>query len=182
MLAHIPDAKLTYVIHNEVLLITTQDKAETEEYMETKVYDVADLVTCQDSTGKLWEDYETLSDVIQDIVCTRSWSDNGGTGTVKGASLADAKVLVVSQSQQVHEEIVALLKMVRAEAAKKHEAGKAGWPLRDRQKPAMNYGGCMLPVGSNVRPKPAPATVPPAEHPHSGQGHDSTSKDDNPFG
>jgi hypothetical protein len=38
------DLKLKYVIHNEVLLITTPEKAESEEYMTTKVYPVADLV------------------------------------------------------------------------------------------------------------------------------------------
>jgi len=38
------DSKLTYVIHNEVLLITTPEKATSDDYMTTKVYPVADLV------------------------------------------------------------------------------------------------------------------------------------------
>ena len=38
------DLQLTYVIHDEVLLITSPTKAESDEYMTTKVYPVADLV------------------------------------------------------------------------------------------------------------------------------------------
>ena len=38
------ESKLTYVVHNEVLLITTPEKATSDDYMTTKVYPVADLV------------------------------------------------------------------------------------------------------------------------------------------
>ena len=38
------ELQLKYVVHNEVLLITTPAKAESDEYMTTKVYPVADLV------------------------------------------------------------------------------------------------------------------------------------------
>jgi hypothetical protein len=43
--------QLKYVIHNEVLLITTPEKAESDDYMTTKVYPVADLVLPIQSTG-----------------------------------------------------------------------------------------------------------------------------------
>ena len=38
------ELQLKYVVHNEVLLITTPAKAESDEYMTTKVYPVADMV------------------------------------------------------------------------------------------------------------------------------------------
>ncbi|MEI8376552.1 MAG: VWA domain-containing protein, partial [Planctomycetota bacterium] len=38
------ELQLKYVVHNEVLLITSPTKAESDEYMTTKVYPVADLV------------------------------------------------------------------------------------------------------------------------------------------
>ncbi len=38
------DLQLKYVIHNEVLLITSPTKAESDEFMETKAYPVTDLV------------------------------------------------------------------------------------------------------------------------------------------
>jgi hypothetical protein len=43
------ELQLKYVIHNEVLLITSPTKAESDEYMTTKVYPVADLVLSIDS-------------------------------------------------------------------------------------------------------------------------------------
>jgi hypothetical protein len=45
------DLKLKYVIHNEVLLITTLEKAASEEYLTTKVYPVADIVLPIKDTG-----------------------------------------------------------------------------------------------------------------------------------
>ncbi len=45
------DLQLKYVIHNEVLLITSPAKAESDEYMTTKVYPVADLVLPIKETG-----------------------------------------------------------------------------------------------------------------------------------
>ena len=38
------ELQLKYVIHNDVLLITSPEKAESDEYMTTKVYPVSDLV------------------------------------------------------------------------------------------------------------------------------------------
>ena len=38
------EIQLKSVIHNDVLLLTTPAKAESDEYMETKCYDVTDLV------------------------------------------------------------------------------------------------------------------------------------------
>ena len=128
-LAEIADTELTYVIRDEVLLITS--KAKAEKLRTTRVYDVADLVVCQDSKAKLWDDYATLIDVIRETVCPQSWHTNGGKGTIKGASMAAARVLVVSQTQQVHEEIEALLKELRSAAAKRRGGGNADWPQRD---------------------------------------------------
>ena len=38
------ELQLKYVVHNEVLLITSPTRAESEEFLTTKVYPVADLV------------------------------------------------------------------------------------------------------------------------------------------
>ncbi|MGA2257887.1 MAG: hypothetical protein ABSG53_24755 [Thermoguttaceae bacterium] len=129
LLAQISKGEVTYAIHDEVLLITTKAKSAM-----TKVYDVADLVTCQDSKAKLWEDYETLIDMIRENVCPESWDPQGGQGTIKGVSLGAAKILVVWQTQQVHEEIATVLKEIRAVAAKNRREGEADWPQRDPPK------------------------------------------------
>lgn len=42
--ARVTDAELTFLIKNEVMLITTVEAAESEENLVTRIYDVADLV------------------------------------------------------------------------------------------------------------------------------------------
>ena len=56
------DLGLAWCIDNEVLLITTQEQADSR--LTTEVYDVADLVTCRDEKGDLREDYDQLIETI----------------------------------------------------------------------------------------------------------------------
>ena len=120
------DLQLRYVIHNEVLLITSPVKANSPEYLETRVYDVADLVIYRDENGKKFDDYGPLKDMITSTIDWKSWRDHGGIGGFAGNSLGTAKVLVVSQSYDVHEQIAALLAEIRMIAAKK--SGGDGLP------------------------------------------------------
>ena len=48
--------ELTYIIKDEVLLITTPDIASEE--LTTKLYPVGDLVACRDEHDAPWDDYE----------------------------------------------------------------------------------------------------------------------------
>jgi hypothetical protein len=120
------DLDLTYVIEDEVLLITTRELAERQ--LTTKVYPVADLVECRNSKGQPRDDYDTLIEVITSIIQPTTWDAVGGAGSITGASLSTAKVLVVSQTQDVHEQIIDLLEQIRAIAAKTPDAGS---PQRD---------------------------------------------------
>jgi hypothetical protein len=133
------ELKLTYVIQDEVLLITTPQQAETR--LTTKVYPVADLVVCRNSKGEPWDDYDTLIEVITTTIDPATWDQNGGSGSISGASLGTAKILIVSQAQDVHQQITDLLEQIRAVAAKNPDAGP---PRRDKQEPANR--GCCLPA------------------------------------
>jgi len=123
---------LTWTVHCDVLLITTPEEAET--MMITKVYDVADLVVCRDKKGRLWDDYDTLIEVLQTTVDPMNWDIVGGSGSADGGTFSTAKVLVVSQTYRTHQQIAALLKKLRR-VARKHP-GKRKPPLRKRPPPA----------------------------------------------
>ena len=70
---------LTYVIQNEVLLITTTQAAESR--LRTTVYPVADLVgQYRDENGTVWSDYESLMEMIKTTVQPNTWDEVGGTG------------------------------------------------------------------------------------------------------
>lgn len=119
---------LTWTIDDGLLVITTPEGAARRPTIQ--VYDVADLVVCLDGKNQLWDDYETLIDVIAQTIEPQDWDRNGGPGTIAGASLGTAKVLVVAQSYQNHERLAKLLEDVRAIAAKKSRDAEP--PRRDR--------------------------------------------------
>jgi hypothetical protein len=98
--------QLNYVIRDEALVITTNDKAESE--LITCVYDVHDLLTDRELTppsggASAWADYDPLIGAITDCIATDTWSENGG-GQAQIRPLG-AGLLVISQSRDVHEKI-----------------------------------------------------------------------------
>jgi hypothetical protein len=97
--------QLTYIIQDEVLLITTPESAESE--LMVCVYDVRDLVDGpKDQAG-----IDALVETIVECVRTETWSANGG-GEAEIRSVKQA-LLVISQTRAVHEEIRGLLETVR---------------------------------------------------------------------
>ena len=108
------ERELKYVIHNEVLLITSSAKAESEEYMETRAYPVGDLVpTARDAPGTTSADFEPLKEMLTNTVATRTWTDNGGTGTISQIVVGHRPILVVRQTQEVQEEVAGTLERLR---------------------------------------------------------------------
>jgi hypothetical protein len=112
---------LTWLIANEVLMITTVEDAENQ--LQTKVYDVADLVVCRDEHDVITDDYDSLTDMITSTIKPTSWDGVGGPGSVTGESLGTAKVLIVAQTQDVQDELAKLLAEIREVGKKTPHAG-----------------------------------------------------------
>jgi len=108
---------LTYIIRNEVLIITTPEVAEHE--LVVCVYEVRDLVTVFPRRAKTkgdksaTADFDSLIDAITSCVHTETWSENGG-GEANIRPLPSSGLLIVSQTQAVHEGIADLLSVIRA--------------------------------------------------------------------
>jgi hypothetical protein len=110
-------ADLTFVIRNEVLLITTTDRASTE--LTTKSYNVADLVTHdedgedEDCEGEDDENEDCVRDVLEDLLVTTiapsTWGKVGGPGSI--SAFGDCRV--ISQTGEVHRQIDNLLAALR---------------------------------------------------------------------
>lgn len=96
--------KLTYIIRDEVLVITTTQEAEKQ--LKTCVYNVAGL------TGERDSQMDAIIDTIVSCVAKDSWAENGGAS---GADIRAMKpgLLVISQTQPVHDEIRNLLATIR---------------------------------------------------------------------
>ncbi|MGO9111411.1 MAG: MG2 domain-containing protein [Thermoguttaceae bacterium] len=104
------ELQLKLVVHNEVLLITSPAKAESDEYMEARTYPVEDLVI-PDRDGGV--NLQPLEDLLTTTVATKTWADNGGTGSVSTIIVGNRPLLVVSQTQEVHAEIENVLEFIR---------------------------------------------------------------------
>ena len=99
---------LTYIIKNEVLLITTPDKASNE--LRTKVYPVSDLT--MPATGRVsGEDYSSLIEVITTSISPTTWDEVGGPASVK--ALRKSRSLIIAQTEEAQEQIVELLTALR---------------------------------------------------------------------
>ena len=101
---------LTYIIQNEVLLITTPEKAAS--MMEVRLYDVHDLAAepkNASSTKKL----EALRDTVRNTISPHSWKDAGGPGALEIFTRDGVCALVVMQSFDGHEQIDSLLTNLR---------------------------------------------------------------------
>jgi len=102
---------LTYVVVDEVLLITTEDK----ESLVAKVYRVDDLLDSSsprfNSVGR-YEDSDALIDIVISHVAHESWMKNGtGAGEIH---TFPPGMLVISQTQRGHEHIEQLFAKLRS--------------------------------------------------------------------
>ncbi len=97
------DLDLTYVIRDEVLLITTPDEAN--KMLIRKVYDVHDLVP---EGG-----YEKFVSDIERHVGPTTWDAVGGAGSISYFGSSGISALVVTQTDRVHEDLDALLSDLR---------------------------------------------------------------------
>ena len=107
---------LTYVVRDEVLLIT--DIQSTEDELETRVYAVGDLVRAVTDSkhsrpleaSEANVDSEPLMELLQSIA-TDSWESDGGEGTIE--YFAPNRSLVIRQTLAVHDSIADLMTGLR---------------------------------------------------------------------
>jgi hypothetical protein len=79
--------------------------------LETRVYRVDDLVKPEESTSINQPDYDTLIDVIVETVEYDTWAYNGNG---EGKFVAYQNMLVIAQSQRVHDRIEQCLDRLRS--------------------------------------------------------------------
>ncbi|TWT73443.1 hypothetical protein Pla123a_37780 [Posidoniimonas polymericola] len=94
--------ELTYVIADEVMLITTEEEAETR--LTIGIYPMRGV-------AKDKRELMELAKVVVSTVAAETWKHNGG-GEANLQSL-DAGFLVVSQTRAVHEELIEFLSALR---------------------------------------------------------------------
>jgi hypothetical protein len=130
-------AQLTWIIQDEVLMITTKERAEKE--FDTCVYNVQGLVDDADPKS-----VKALIDVICACVAVDTWAANGG-GQAEVRPLPSG-LLVISQTPAVQEDVSALLNKIRQmrEKVPLNKVGPRGYeppPGHSSTKSSQNSGG-----------------------------------------
>ena len=107
------ERELTYIIRDEVLFITTHEKAE--ESLLIGLYPVRDLVEIGNDS---WIeplgarcDFESLTNVIQSTIAPDTWGTVGGPSSI--GALLPVPTIVIAQTQDAHEKISELLTTLR---------------------------------------------------------------------
>ncbi len=110
---------LTYVIKDEVLLITTTVAANADKVV--MIYPVGDLIAA-DSANK---GAATLIEIIKATVAPKTWQTSDGLDSILPFALGDA--LVIRQTSAVQEEVELLLTGLRRahDLASRHHGNKA---------------------------------------------------------
>ena len=106
--------ELTCVIQNQMLIVTTRDKAKS--ILDTRLYPIDDLVQRSDR-GDSGPENSTTSDASEFVSMIRStidpptWSEVGGEGVV--VAYDNGTILIVSQSQATQEKTANILAQLR---------------------------------------------------------------------
>ncbi|MFV1965176.1 MAG: STN domain-containing protein [Pirellulaceae bacterium] len=105
------DLDLTFVIRDEALVITTPE--ECEAALSIVLHQVHDLVSLASDPGGagLPSNFDTLIKVITSSVQPDSWDAVGGPGSI--VSVTHPPLLAISQTDDVHEEILFLIRRLR---------------------------------------------------------------------
>lgn len=102
---------LTWTVRDEFLMITTVEEAEST--LVTRIYDVRDLVEYwRDETG-VSADTDTLIEIVTTTVGPATWDEVGGPGSVGEYQVGTKVALVISQTLEMHAEIVRLFASLR---------------------------------------------------------------------
>lgn len=116
--------ELTFVLRDEVLLITTPEEGEMS--LQTRIYPVGDLVSGvlspprHDSVNFQQANYDALINLTEATVAPSTWSEVGGPGAMEAAPAFG--LVVVSQTGEVHREIEDLFAKLRAKIPAKAAA------------------------------------------------------------
>ncbi len=110
---------LTWMVHHGRVVITNEEEAE--DRLTTRVYDVRNLIelvpVSRWNGGPLGQmttvyqyDFDSLINTIRSAVAPVSWDRVGGPGSINAYYTRRMRVLVVSQTYDIHRQLDALLR------------------------------------------------------------------------
>jgi hypothetical protein len=130
---------LTYLVKNDVMLITTKAAASQPENQMVRLYQVHDLVVAPNDPTASQPDFDSLIELLTSCIRQNDWADNGGTiGMVKQFQGPGVIAIFVTHDDRGHEEVEQMLKSLRAAKVQAIYDAQAMQPLKPR--PQYGYG------------------------------------------
>lgn len=106
---------LTWLVYQDVVFVTTATAADEDpDFLMTQVYDVGDLLSVTNQSGKDIPNFEELAELLKKGLSAQWNDDSGYGGGIVPFQAKGINALVVRQTYQVHLEIERLLLGLRA--------------------------------------------------------------------
>jgi hypothetical protein len=104
---------LTYIVQDEVIIITTVEDAQIPENLETRVYPVRDLVHARRERETNFEryDFDPTIELITSTIEPDSWQEVGGPGAISGSD--ETASLVITTRRDLHDRVGGVLTTMR---------------------------------------------------------------------
>ena len=106
-------------VADEVLMVTIA--AGAAERLETRVYDVTDLVHWRDPNRADRFDFSRVMQLLETTIEPRSWQNLSGPGSIMEFDSDEYRVLCIRQTQPIHQKIQELLAAIRKARRKNGE-------------------------------------------------------------
>ena len=100
--------ELTYVVENDVLLITTPEREQAT--VSARVYSAPEIIANKGIHKNVTPPGDQLIKLIENVLSPTSWSTFGGVGTASYVG----NTLVIGQTEKVHQDIDPLLTALRS--------------------------------------------------------------------
>ena len=157
---------LTYVVRHDVLLITTEVAAD--EILETRVYDVADLVLRQDEQGLLRRDFRPISGMFSGMtIAFWNFPPDVSHGSATPVNTHDVNAFVVRATRRDHALIASVLAQLRQlrhdrlpPAVASRARWREAWPVAVGPFPRTDPAADKLLRGAFEPPVPKPTPIP----------------------
>jgi hypothetical protein len=120
-------ARLTWVVKDEVVLVTTPAALGANARLVERCYPVADLMAGWDQARLVCDPRpaaEALCDLVYNVLSPAVWEKGGGRGTVRFSP--EAKVLLVCQTEEMHVAVDQFLQALRSHLKARRAAAEQG--------------------------------------------------------
>lgn len=149
--------QLGYDFRDDVVFVTT--KTQLEEHLTIQMYDVADLVLRTGSDGTASDDFDQLMRALTTCVEPDSWQSLGGRGSMQHFRADDICVLIVRQTQALHEQVAAFLNALRSHrVVRERRAAPAKTSLASATTPQKQSTAVPFFASSGLTPAAAPVS------------------------